>query len=113
MAEQVQIDGRAGARPEIRVLRLAGQLNLVTVPGFLEALRKENAPGVVLDFSGVTMLDSAGVGSLIQTLTTFQKAGRKLALAGLGERTRSVLELTRVARLFPIFPTAEEAETKL
>ena len=113
MAEQVQIDGKAGARPDVRVLRLTGQLNLVTVPGFLEALRKETAQGVILDFSKVTMLDSAGVGSLIQTLTTFQKAGRKLALAGLSERARSVLELTRVARIFTIFGSAEEAETKL
>ncbi len=113
MTERVKVDIRDGAKPETRVLRLTGQLNLVTVPGFLETLRSETARNVIFDLTGVTMLDSAGVGSLIQTLTAFQKAGRKLILVGLSDRARNVLELTRVARLFPIFATAEEAESQL
>ena len=38
---------------------------------------------------------------------------RLKAYHGLSDRAKSVLELTRVARLFPIFATAEEAETKI
>lgn len=113
MTEQVQVEGRPGARPELRILRLAGPLNLVTVPGFLDVIRAEKSPAVILDLSGVTMLDSAGVGSLIQTFISFQKEKRKLALVGLSDRAKSVLELTRVAKLFPIYESAEEAESKI
>lgn len=113
MTDQVQVEGRPGARPELRILRLAGPLNLVTVPGFLDVIRAEKSPAVILDLSGVTMLDSAGVGSLIQTFISFQKEKRKLALVGLSDRAKSVLELTRVAKLFPIYESAEEAESKI
>jgi hypothetical protein len=41
------------------------------------------------------------------------KANRKLGLAGLGQRTLAVLEITRVIGLFQVFPTVAEAEEKL
>ena len=113
MTDKVQIEGRPGARPDLRILRLAGPLNLVTVPGFLDVIQAEKAAALILDLGGVTMLDSAGVGALIQTYVTFKKENRKLALVGLSDRAKSVLELTRVNSFFPIFASAEEAESKL
>ncbi|HXV73604.1 MAG TPA: STAS domain-containing protein [Sphingomonadales bacterium] len=113
MTEKVQIEARGGSKPGTRILQMTGHLNLITVPGFLETMRAETARGVILDFTGITMLDSAGVGSLIQMVTAFQKDGRKLILVGLSDRAKNVLELTRVARLFSIYPTAAEAEAQL
>jgi len=109
----MEIKTSDGARPGQRVLRLNGSLNLMTVPAFLEALRAETAPAVIVDFSGVRMLDSAGVGSLIQVFVTFRNAKRKLALVGLSPRLLEVLEITRVQKLLPIFATAAEAESAL
>lgn len=113
MAEQFQIAGGAGSKPEQRILKLTGPLNLVTVPGFLDALRAEKAATVILDFSGVNLVDSAGVGSLIQTHVAFQNAKRKLAMVGMSQRILAVLEITRVKNLLPVFATLAEAEEKL
>lgn len=113
MANEIQIEASAGSKPDTRVLRLNGALNLVTVPGFLEKLRAEKSGKLILDFSGVSMVDSAGVGSLIQTYIGFQSARRKLALVGMSPRILSVLEITRVKTVLPVFATLQEAEEKL
>ena len=113
MSEQFQIEKGSGAKPEHRVFRLAGTLNLVTVPGFLDTLKVEKSPTVILDFTGVTMVDSAGVGSLIQTYVAFQNTKRQLALVGMSPRILSVLEITRVKNLLPVFGSLAEAEQKL
>lgn len=96
-----------------RVLRMTGSLALDTVPAFLKMVRAESEPVVILDFSGVSYIDSAGVGSLVQTFAAFKKANRRLALSGVNERVRAVLEITRVQTLFPSFPTVAEAEQNL
>jgi anti-anti-sigma factor len=113
MGEQIQIQGSAGTHPDQRVLRLAGSLNLVTVPGFLDALKAEKVGTLILDFSGVNLVDSAGVGSLIQTYMSFQSAKRKLAFVGMSQRILAVLEITRVRKLLPVFASLEEAQEKL
>ena len=46
--------------------RLSGKLSLETVSGFLQALRPLDAPKLILDMSGVSYLDSAGAGALVQ-----------------------------------------------
>jgi anti-sigma B factor antagonist len=113
MGNEIDIQASAGAKPDTRVLRLNGSLNLVTVPGFLDKLRAEKTGTLIIDFSGVSMVDSAGVGSLIQTYVGFQSARRKLALVGMSQRILSVLEITRVKGLLPVYTTLQEAEEKL
>jgi anti-sigma B factor antagonist len=113
MVEQIKIQGSSGTHPEQRVLRLAGSLNLVTVPGFLDALKAEKSGTLILDFSGVNLVDSAGVGSLIQTYMTFQQTKRKLGFVGMSPRIIAVLEITRVRNLLPVYESIEEAQQKL
>ena len=113
MTERIQIQGSGGTHPDQRILRLVGSLNLVTVPGFLDALRAEKAGTLILDFSGVNLVDSAGVGSLIQTYMSFQSAKRKLGFVGMSQRILAVLEITRVRKLLPVFESLEEAQQKL
>ncbi len=113
MADTLEIHKLNGARPGQRVLRLLGALSLQTVPDFLKVARAETAPVLLVDFTGVTIVDSAGVGSLLQTMASMNKAQRKLGLVCLSPRTLSVLEITRVLSLFQVFPTLEEAQEKL
>ena len=40
------------------------------VSPFLNAVRRENAPTMILDFSGVPYLDSSGLGSLVSACTS-------------------------------------------
>lgn len=108
-----EVESRTGARAGQSILRLNGAIGLETVPQFLKAVRGESAPALILDFNGVSYVDSAGVGALVQSYVAFQKAGRRLVLAALNDRVQAVLEVTRVQSLFPVFGSVAEAEEKL
>ncbi|HUO13601.1 MAG TPA: STAS domain-containing protein [Verrucomicrobiae bacterium] len=91
------------------VLSLQGPLTMENVPPFLNAVRRENAPTVILDFSGVPFLDSSGLGSLVSACTSCMKAGRRVALTGVNQRVRKVFEITKVEQVFLMFPTLGDA----
>ena len=108
-----RVESRACARPGHRIVRLVGRVELDTVPEFLRALRAEQAAAVILDLSDVSYLDSSGVGALIQTYSSLRRADRRLALVAPTDRVQAVLEVTRVHKLFQIYPTVAEAEIRL
>jgi len=91
------------------VLSLRGPLTMENVPPFLNAVRRESAPTMILDFSGVPYLDSSGLGSLVSAYTSCQKAGRRVALTGVNQRVMKVFEITKVEPIFLMFPSVSEA----
>jgi len=91
------------------VLSLRGPLTMENVSPFLNAIRRENAPTVILDFSGVPYVDSSGLGSLVSAYTSCQKAGRRVALTGVNRRVMKVFEITKVEEIFLMFPTLSDA----
>jgi anti-sigma B factor antagonist len=91
------------------VLSLHGPLTLENVAPFLNAVRRENAATVILDFSGVPYLDSSGLGSLVSAYTSCQKAGRRVALTGVNPRVLKVFEITRVEPVFLMFASLSDA----
>jgi anti-anti-sigma factor len=91
------------------VLSLHGPLTMENVTPFLNAVRRENAPTMILDLSGVPYLDSSGLGSLVSACTSCAKAGRRIALTGVNKRVQKVLEITKMERVFLTFPTLSDA----
>ena len=91
------------------VLSFRGPLTMENSVPFLNAVRREDAPTVILDFSGVPYLDSSGLGSLISACTSCVKAGRRVALSGVNQRVRKVFEITKVEQVLLLFPTLEDA----
>ena len=73
-------------------------------------MRKETAPLVILDLTGVPYIDSAGMGALINYHISCQKAKRKLVLAGVNDRVHTLLELTNTTKLLTLVPTAADGE---
>ena len=64
---------------------------------------------VVVDLSGVSFIDSSGLGALLSGYKNATLRSGSFVLAGLQPRVRSMFELTRLHRVFEIFPTVEEA----
>ena len=91
------------------VLSFRGPLTMENVPPFMNAVRREGAPTMILDFSGVPYLDSSGLGCLVSAYTSCSKAGRRVALTGVNQRVRKVFEITKVEQLFLMFPTLADA----
>jgi len=59
---------------------------------------------VLVDMSGVTLIDSSGVASLLEGFQTARKRGKDFSLVAVGDPVRRVLKL---ARLDTVFETAE------
>jgi anti-sigma B factor antagonist len=91
------------------VLRLNGKLSLETVHSFVTQLRPEPAALLVLDMSGVTFLDSAGVGALVQLFVHRKSAGQSFALTSLTPQGIAVMQVSGLVKLLPIYPSVAEA----
>jgi anti-sigma B factor antagonist len=91
------------------VLRLHGPLTSENLSPFLNAIRGENAPTMILDLTECPYIDSAGLGSLISAYTSRQKLGQRVVLAGVNRRVLKVFKITKVEPLFLIFPNVWDA----
>jgi len=91
------------------VTRLSGKLSLETVHNFIQTMRPEPAEHLVLEMSGVSFLDSAGVGALVSLFVHRRNAGKSFALAGLTQQGNAVLQVAGLTKLLPNFPTVDAA----
>ena len=64
---------------------------------------------VVLDLSGVEMIDSAGLGELVVALMSGKITDRPVRLAAPNKFVRKLLELTNLTSVFEVYPTLQEA----
>src|SRR3974390_1302126 len=97
-SEPFQID-----RLDRGVLSLRGPLTMENISPFMNAVRREDAPTMILDLTGVPYLDSSGLGSLVSAWTTCTKSGRRMALIGVNKRVLKVFEITKVEQIFLMF----------
>src|SRR6266852_5393650 len=88
------------------VMRLSGKLSLETVHNFIQTLRPERAPHLILDLGGVSFLDSAGVGALVQLFVHRRNQGQTFALTG---QSSAVIQVAGLAKLLPIHASVAEA----
>jgi anti-sigma B factor antagonist len=108
--ESLHIEEVSGSREGIRILRLAGPLVLSNLFGFQSKVRADDSRALILDFTGVPLMDSAGIGALVGAYVNRQKDGRSLALVGVNQRIHQALEVTRIESLFRFYDSVGEAE---
>ena len=109
----VQLDIAETHRGDVTLLRLTGRLVADDEDRlFAEAVNRLLTAGrtrIVADMREVTTLDSGGVGTLVAKLLSVRRRGGDLRLLHLGDRTRRVLEITRLLEVFAVFDSEEEA----
>lgn len=93
-----------------RILRLTGPLVMNNLFDFQARVRADNSRVLILDFTQVPYVDSAGIGALVGAYVTHQKDGHTLSLVGVSQRVRNALQVTQVEQFFRFFPTLPEAE---
>ncbi|HVO82404.1 MAG TPA: STAS domain-containing protein [Terriglobales bacterium] len=64
---------------------------------------------LVLELSGVEMIDSAGLGELVEMHRLARTTGCSMKLAAPRRHVRQLLELTNLASVFEIYASVEEA----
>ncbi len=84
-----------------RILAVTGDLDLSAVPQFRSALRGLGATGghVVVDLTGVEVIDSVGIGLLLGARRRVVEAGGSFAVRCGPGRVARLLELTAVAEI--------------
>ena len=99
-----------GSREGVLILRLTGPLNLPNVFGFQSKVRADQSRALILDFTAVPLIDSAGIGALMGAYVNRQKDGRSLGLVGVNQRIHQALEVTRVENFFKFYDSIADAE---
>lgn len=89
-----------GQQNQKRTLRLSGPLTISTLYEFQNLVRSNRSASLVLDFTKVPYVDSAGVGALVGAYVRHQKEGHAVTLAGANERVRNTLKVTQVDSFF-------------
>ena len=64
---------------------------------------------VVLNLAGVTYIDSGGLGTLVGVYSSARASGADIKLTGLGQRLRDVLQITKLATVFEVYDSEQEA----
>ena len=94
------------------VMQLPEQLNQREAKAFCEELQpllETDRPRVVLDCAQVRQADSGGIEMLLHCMEAAMKRDGDLKLAAVSPELATILELTRVDRLFEVFETASDA----
>ena len=97
---------------EVCLLEIDGEVDAEHAPQLKRAIakaREDFARHFILDMSGVTFIDSTGLGVLISLMRHLNENSGKLKLAGLQDEVRSIFEITRLYKVFELCPNAEEA----
>jgi anti-sigma B factor antagonist len=108
--ESLRLADQTGSKPGHRILILDGPLVLTTFFQFQSTVRADQSQTLVIDFANVPYIDSAGIGALVGAYVTRQNSGRRLALAGVSNRVRDALKVTRVEQFFSFFDSVSAAE---
>ena len=64
---------------------------------------------VLLDLSGVTTIDSSGIGELVGSYTTVTNRGGKLKLLHLPAKLNELLHVTQLITVFEVYENEREA----
>lgn len=108
--EPLVIEDLPGSSEGRRVLRLTGPLVLTTLFDFQSRVRADDSRVLILDFTNVPYVDSAGIGALVGAYVSRQKGDRSLCLVGVSSRVRAALGVTRVEEFFRFFDCVADAE---
>ncbi len=97
--------------PVAVVIMLSGDLDLATAPELRNALQEAltERPNLVLNMSDLRFLDSTGIGVLVRIHKKTSAVGGVLAFAEVPSNVVKILEVTCLDRIFPVYPTVEDA----
>ena len=104
---------RKNVEPDVAVLEMTGRVTMGSdsqkIEWGLAELLKENHKKVVFDLTGVSFLDSSGVGILVMCHARLKKAGGALRIAGAQGMVEETLNITNVNKIVHCCATAAEA----
>lgn len=95
------------------IVEIEGEVDLYSSPNLRKVLldlTKAQNKQILVDLGKVKYMDSSGVATLVEALQQIGKYGGKLKLANLRDAVKDVFELSRLDKVFDIYPSVEEAK---
>jgi anti-sigma B factor antagonist len=105
---EIEVRNRDGST----VVAARGEVDVATAPALRDGLDEaldHDIGTVVVDLTGVTFIDSTGLGVLIGARRRCMEAGRELRVVVVEPRILKVFEITGLTELFTIHPSLEPA----
>lgn len=94
------------------VMRVEGWIDATTTKEFQQQLIGTIAPGaerVVLDFSAVAYISSAGLRTVLEAAKQIRTLRGAFAIFGASQSVRRVFEISGFSRIIPLVPSQAEA----
>ena len=97
----------------VTILDLKGKITIgVGDVALREAIHEAldaGATHILVNLSGVSTIDSSGVGELVSSYTTVTNRGGKLKLVNLPPKVADILQITQLITVFDVYESEEEA----
>lgn len=93
----------------ISIFQVSGEINISTSPDLRKSFEKQLSKKVVVDLEKVTYIDSSGLATLVEMLKKTKSQGGTLGLAGMTDKVKSLFEITKLDKLFSIYPNRAQA----
>lgn len=101
------------ATQDILLTKVKGEMDLATAEPIRQAIDKrlqlERSRCLLLDLSGVSFIDSSGLGVILGRYQYLQRLGGRMALLKPAAGVKRVLEMAGIDRLMPVCESEGEA----
>jgi anti-anti-sigma factor len=68
---------------------------------------------VLLDLQDITLMNSAGLGTLLAALRTVRTNGGKIFICSISEQVKMLFEMTKMERVFEVFGNRDEFKSAI
>jgi anti-sigma B factor antagonist len=89
---------------DVTIFDMIGKITIgegnVVLRTAIRRLVEEDKKKLLLNFYGVSYMDSSGIGELVSTYTTLYRAGGQLKLVNLSVKIQDLLAITRLLTVF-------------
>jgi anti-sigma B factor antagonist len=99
---------------QVAIVKVTGDITLnkggdVLLKDKVQSLIQQGQKNILLDLSGVSYVDSAGLGELVQAYATTKNRGGTLKLLSVTKRLKDLLVVTKLLTVFDTFDTEADA----
>lgn len=95
---------------DIAIIKVDGKITIGAGDQQLrDVIASASSNKILLDLSGVTTIDSSGIGELVGSYTTVTNKGGKLKLLHLPTKLNELLHVTQLITVFEVYENEQEA----
>ena len=92
---------------DVTILDMTGKVTIgegsVALRSAVRRLIEEGKKKILLNLSGVSYVDSSGIGELVSSFTTINREGGQLKLLNLTQKIQDLLAITKLLTVFDVY----------